>query len=95
MNDRPDYYGDAEVKRIIARAAEIERDQGYRLDAPALRAIGNEAGISPAAVERAIAEHDSAALVNEPWLKRHRGMIIGVVVVVLLVLAYAIMRRSA
>lgn len=32
MNDRPG-YGDAEARRIIERATEIEREQGQRLAA--------------------------------------------------------------
>ncbi len=94
MSDRPD-YGEAEVRRIITRAAEIERDQGHRLDARALREIGREAGISAAAVERAIAEHEFASPVNEPWLKRHRGTIIGFVIVATLLLLYTFMRSAA
>jgi hypothetical protein len=38
MNERPG-YGDAEAKRIIERAAEIDAKQGHQLDAPALREI--------------------------------------------------------
>ena len=93
MNDRPG-YGDAEAKRIIERATEIEREQGQRLDARALREIGTEAGISPSAIERSIEEHESAAPVKEPWLKRRRGTIITWVIVATVVLVYAFLRRT-
>jgi hypothetical protein len=94
MNDRPG-YDDAEAKQIIARAAEIEREQGLRLDARALREIGTEAGISPSAIERAIEEHESAVPVTEPWLKRRRGTIITCMIVAIVVLVYAFLRRAA
>ncbi len=60
MNERPG-YGDAEAKRIIERAAQIDAEQGRRLDAPALREIAAEAGISPSAVDRALQEHEATA----------------------------------
>jgi len=94
MNDRPG-YGDAEAKQIIARAAEIEREQGLRLDAQALREIGTEAGISPSAIERAIEEHESAVPMAEGWLKRRRGTIITWLIVATVVLVYAFLRRAA
>jgi hypothetical protein len=81
MSERPG-YGDAEAKRIIERAAQIDAEQGRQLDAPALREIAAEAGISPSAVDRALQEHDStAALTRAPWLKRHRTMAIVIVIV--------------
>ena len=58
MNERPG-FGDAEAKRIIKRAAEIDAEQGRGLDAPALREIAAEAGISPLAVDRALQEHEA------------------------------------
>jgi AcrR family transcriptional regulator len=69
MTDRPG-FGDAEAKRIIARAAEIDAEQGRRLDAPALREIAAEAGISPSAVDRALAELESTPPAPVPWFKR-------------------------
>jgi hypothetical protein len=81
MSERPG-YGDAEAKRIIARAAEIDAEQGRQLDAPALREIAAEAGISSLAVDRALREHESTALAPVSWLKRHRTMIITIVVIV-------------
>jgi hypothetical protein len=92
MNDRRD-YGDAEAKRIIERATEIDLEQGQRLDARALREIGTEAGISPSAVERAIEEHESAGPATEPWLKRHRAAII-TATVILVVVVYVFLRRA-
>lgn len=93
MNDRPG-YGDSEAKQIIERATEIEREQGQRLDARALREIGTEAGISPSAVERAIEEHESASLAKEPWVKRHRATIITAVMISAMIVFY-VFRRSA
>jgi hypothetical protein len=93
MNERPG-YGDAEAKKIIERATEIEREQGQRLDARALREIGAEAGIAPSAVERAIEEHESAAPGNEPWLKRHRVTIITAVIIAAVVVVYTLLRQA-
>ena len=92
MNERPG-YGDAEAKRIIRRAAEIDAEQGRQLDAPALREIAAEAGISPWAVDRALQEHESTALTRRaPWLKRHRTLVTTAVVVAGLVLLFALLR---
>lgn len=80
-------YGDAEAKRIIQRAAEIDAEQGRQLDAPALREIAAQAGISPLAVDRALAEHESAARPRGPWWKRHPSILtIAAIVAVLFVL---------
>jgi hypothetical protein len=89
MNKRPG-YDDAEAKRIIQRAAEIDVEQGRQLDAPALREIAAEAGISPLAVDRALEEHELTAHTRVPWLKRHRTMlIIAAIFAVLLLFALA------
>lgn len=74
MSERPG-YGDAEAQRIIERAAQIDAEQGNRLDAPALRDIAAQAGISPFAVDRALEEHESLARRRVSWLKQHRTMI--------------------
>jgi hypothetical protein len=52
---QPAGYGDAEAKRIIARAAEIDAEE-KPLDASALREIAAQAGISPASVDKALEE---------------------------------------
>lgn len=70
MSERPD-YGDVEARRIIERAAEIDAEQGRRLDAPALREIAAAAGISPLAVDQALQELKSPAPVQVSWRKRH------------------------
>lgn len=57
--NKPPGYGDAETKRILERAAEI--DAHRPLDANTLREIALEAGISPASLEQALAEHREAA----------------------------------
>jgi flagellar biosynthesis/type III secretory pathway M-ring protein FliF/YscJ len=88
MNDRPS-YGDAEAKRIIERAAEIDAERGHQVNVPALRAIAAEAGISPVAVDQAIQEHESAASARAPWLKRHPSVrIIAAIVAGLLLVAF-------
>jgi hypothetical protein len=93
MNERPG-YGDAEAKRIMDRAAEIDVEEARRLDAPALREIAAQAGISPLAVDRALHEHESGRPAQLPWLKRHRALLIVILVVVAFVL-YAFARRIA
>jgi hypothetical protein len=90
MNERPG-YGDAEAKRIIQRAAEIDAEQGRQLDAPALREIAAEAGISPLAVDRALQEHESRAPARGPWLKRHPALLTIAAVVAALFL-FALLR---
>ena len=88
MNERP-RYGDAEAKRIIERAAEIDAEQGHQLDAPALREIAAEAGISRSAVDRALQEHESPPIARASWLKRHPAMVtIAVLVAALLFVAF-------
>ena len=90
MNDRPG-YGDAEAKRIIERAAEIDAERGQRLTVPALREIAAESGISPVAIDQAIQEHESAPSMRAPWLKRHPTLLISAIVAGLL-LIYALLR---
>ena len=87
-------YGDADAKRIIERAAQIDVEQGRQLDAPALREIAAEAGISSSAVDRALQEHESTSLTKEgSWLKRHRNLVI-VAAIVGTFLLYALARRA-
>ena len=50
-------FDDAEAKRIIARAAEIDMQQRQSLDVNTLRDIAAEAGISPASIDKALEEH--------------------------------------
>jgi hypothetical protein len=86
-------YGDAEAKRIIKRAAEIDAEQGRGLDALALREIAAEAGISSTAVDRALEEHESAAVASPvPWLQRHRTVVTTVAIVAGLLVLFAITR---
>ena len=71
MNDRQG-YGDAEAKRIMERAAEIDAENEQRLNLAALRQIAAEAGISPLAIDQAIQEHEAAPAPPAPFLKRQR-----------------------
>lgn len=84
-------YGDADTQRIIERAAEIDAERGHALDAPALREIATEAGISRLAVDRALQEHETAVPIRLPWLKRHR-MLLTIVAIVAALLFVAVMR---
>jgi hypothetical protein len=90
MNDRPG-YGDAEARRIIERAAEIDAEHGRQIDAPALREIAAEAGISALAVDRALQEHHSAPAARGPWFRRHPALVtLGAIAAVLMF--YVLMR---
>ena len=85
MNQRPGYR-DAEARRIIERAAQIDAE-GRPLDALALREIAAEAGISASAVDRALAEHESTAVARAPWTRRYRAwLVVGAIAAALLVL---------
>jgi len=87
-------YGDADAKRIIQRAAEIDAERGRQLDGAALREIAAEAGISPLAVDRALEEHESTALTPVSWAKRHRTAITIAVIVAALMLTWFVMRMA-
>lgn len=71
-------FGDAEARRIIERAAEIDAQRIQSLDAKALHEIAAEAGISPAAVDQAIRERLEPAAPRRPWAVRHRGLLISI-----------------
>lgn len=89
MNERPG-YGDAEAKRIIERAAEIDAEQGRRLDALALREIAAQAGISSLAVDRALEEYEATTLKRVHRPRWYRTMLtIAAIAVTLLALAVA------
>jgi hypothetical protein len=64
-------FKDEEAQRIIQRAAEIDLEESRRLDAPALREIAAEAGISEAALDRALQEHQAPLPVRRSWFQRH------------------------
>ena len=66
---RPDRLDPEAASEIIRRAAELDADRlddGPGLDRVALEAAAGEVGLSPAAVRRALAEHDAGALVRAP-----------------------------
>ena len=94
-------FNDADAKRIIERAAEIDAEGGHRLDALALREIAAEAGISGPAVDRALQEHGREAPAPQeekpgrpPWFIRHRSALVTVAVVVIALLILAVARTS-
>ena len=91
MNDRQG-YDDAEAKRIMERAAEIDAENGQRLNLTALRQIAAEAGISPLAIDQAIQEHDTAPSPPAPWLKRYPTWLL-IAASVAGLLLYAFVRR--
>jgi hypothetical protein len=92
MSERPG-YGDAEAKRIIERAAEIDVEQGRRLDALALREIAAEAGISALAVDKALEEHSLPRPASLSWFKRHRTLLT-IVAIVIVLFIYVVARRA-
>ena len=53
--NKPSGFGDAETRKILERAAEIDAQRP--MDADTLREIALEAGISPASLEQALAEY--------------------------------------
>jgi hypothetical protein len=79
-------FDDAEAKRIIARAAEIDARQRQSLDANALRDIAAEAGISPASVDKALEEHLRPPTTMKARLIRRPGLIVGALLLALLFL---------
>jgi hypothetical protein len=91
MHDRQD-YGDDEAKRIMERAAEIDAENGQRLNLTALRQIAAEAGISPLAIDQAIQEHQAAPSPPVPWLKRHHTWLL-IAASVAGLLLYVFLRR--
>ena len=90
--NKPSGFGDAEAKRILERAAEI--DAQHPMDAKALREIAMEAGISPAALEKALEEHAASPVAVQPRptlvqrLWQRRMLILGA----LILAAYVLMR---
>jgi protein-disulfide isomerase-like protein with CxxC motif len=83
---QPDQFDDAEAKRIIQRAAEI--DARKSMDATTLRQVAMEAGISPASVDKALEEHLQAptppTLLNrlKPW----SGLLVLAIIIALFVI---------
>ena len=87
---QPDQFDEAEAKRILGRAAEI--DAHNSMDANALRQIALEAGISPAAVDKAVEEHLQAPAPQGPSARFKRLSIFLLVAVILGV--YLFMRMA-
>ena len=50
-------FSEAETKKLLDRATELDAERGSSLDPAAIRQIALEAGISPAAIDAAVAEH--------------------------------------
>lgn len=82
----PSGFGDAEAKRIIARAAELDAQDQQRLDVNALREIAAEAGISPTAVDRALQERVAAPPTLASRLIRRPVTLLGVAILALIFL---------
>ena len=83
----PSGFGDAEAKRIIERAAELDAQDQKQLDARALREIAAEAGISSASVDRALEELATPRPNRVSWLRRRRGMLIAAAVFLVILFA--------
>jgi protein-disulfide isomerase-like protein with CxxC motif len=92
MNN-PSGFGDAETKRILERAAEID---GQRpMDANALREIAMEAGISPASLDQALAEHQQSVavpVVDKPTLAARLWKRRGLLLLLALLATFVLMR---
>ena len=56
--DRGPVFREAEARQVLRRAAELDAEGAGALDAAALRDAAAQAGISAAAVERALREHE-------------------------------------
>lgn len=91
MDSQPGFK-DADAKRIIERAAQIDAERGHELDAKALQEIAAEAGISRVAMDSALQEHTSSLQEHSqpdqtrlPWTKRHPTLLGGAAVVAALV----------
>lgn len=50
-------FSEAEAKKLLDRATELDAERGHSLDPASVRQIALEAGISPAAIDAAVAEH--------------------------------------
>ena len=50
-------FSEAEAKKLLYRATELDAERGHSLDPASVRQIALEAGISPAAIDAAVAEH--------------------------------------
>ena len=90
MKEHPG-FGEAEAKRIIDRAAELDAQRGQPLNVAALRDIATEAGISPAAVDQALQEHGRQAPALKTRFLQRRGLLVAGAIVALLLL-YAVAR---
>ena len=93
MNEKRRGYKDAEAERIIRRAAELDAEGVSATDPLRLREIAEEAGISAAAMDQALREHDASqdpAPIDPdsvPW--RRLATAIGAAIVAAIVAALA------
>jgi hypothetical protein len=63
MADRPDrLLTDIAAREILDRAIQLDARRAAGIDTAQLQAIASEIGVSPAALEQALAEHDAAAV---------------------------------
>ena len=84
----PSQFGEADTRKILERAAEIDAQRP--LDASALKEIASEAGISPASLEQALAEHrEAAAVVPAPVKPTLADRLRGKAPLIIIVLALA------
>jgi len=60
VNEKRRGYKDAETRRIIQRAAELDAEGVSATDPRRLREIAEEAGISAAAIDQALREHEAS-----------------------------------
>lgn len=91
-------FSEAEAKKLLDRATELDAERAQSLDPAAVREIALEAGISPAAIDAAVAEHFEGRLEPQaPAPRKLFGRLASVVrVTAYLLLAfvvYAMLRR--
>lgn len=91
-------FSEAEAKKLLDRATELDAERAQSLDPAAVREIALEAGISPAAIDAAVAEHLEGRLEQQaPAPRKLFGRFTSVVRVaaylLLAFIVYAFMRR--
>ena len=83
---------EAEAKKPLDRASELDAERAQSLDPAALREIAIEAGISPAAIDAAVEEHLPKRETIVKTRPRFSLVIATVRVVSVLLLAYVVLR---
>lgn len=64
---------EGEAKKLLDRASELDAERSQTLDPAAVRAIALEAGISPEAIDAAVAEHLEGRAGSAPTISGRVG----------------------